>query len=238
MKKIFLVIACTAFLMTGMAQKTIINDPNAQPRTVGGFHGIEVSNAIDLYISQGNEEAVAVSAKDAGYLVHIRTEVSDGILKIWDDNRGRFWQSGNKKIKAYISFKTLDKLSASGSSDVYVDGAITGHSLGIHLSGASDFKGGVKVNDLDIDQSGSSDATVSGSVVNLNIEVSGASDVKGYELVAENCTAHASGSSDIRITVNKELNVHASGASDIFYRGTAVIKDMHSSGSSSVSKKG
>lgn len=62
--------------------------------------------------------------------------------------------------------------------------------------------------------------------------------MKAYDFVTENCTAHASGASDVNITVNKELNVHASGASDIFYKGTAVIKELHSSGASSVSKKG
>jgi hypothetical protein len=69
------------------------------------------------------------------------------------------------------------------------------------------------------------------------VSSSGASDLKGFELVTDTCNAHASGASDIRITVNKELNVHASGASGIYYKGPAVIREMHSSGASSVSKK-
>jgi hypothetical protein len=70
------------------------------------------------------------------------------------------------------------------------------------------------------------------------VNSSGASDLKGFDLVTENCNAHATGASDIRITVNKELNVHATGASGIYYKGDAVIREMRSTGASSVSKKG
>jgi len=44
---------------------------------------IQVSHAINLYLTQSNEEAVAVSAKDTKYRERIRTEVKDGVLKIW-----------------------------------------------------------------------------------------------------------------------------------------------------------
>jgi hypothetical protein len=137
-----------------------------------------------------------------------------------------------------VSFKNIDRLSASGASDVHVQGTIAGDKLDVHLSGASDLKGDIKVQDLSLDQSGASDAIITGSATNIMIDLSGASDVKAYDFVTENCTARASGASDVHITVNKELNVHASGASDVYYRGTAVIKELHSSGASSVSKKG
>jgi hypothetical protein len=237
MKTIVLIISATLGVFTASAQ-TLINDPNAQKRAVGSFHAIEVSNAIDLYLSQANEETVAVSAKDPKYISKIITEVENGVLKIHIQNTGHIvWGFGGQKLKAYVSFKTIDRLAASGSSDVYVDGAISGIALDIHLSGSSDFKGNVKVSQLNLDQSGSSDATIGGTASNISINLSGASDVKAYELITDKCTAHASGSSDVRITVNKELNVSASGSSDIYYKGTGVIKDVHSSGSSSVSKK-
>jgi hypothetical protein len=222
-----------------LAQKTVINDPNAEVRSVKGYHGIDISSAIDLYLSQGDQETVAVSAADIKWRDRIRTEVVNGILKIWLDNKGWAWSSGNKKMKAYVSFTMLDKLVASGASDVYVDGVITGKELYINLSGASDFKGAVKVSELKLDQSGASDAHITGTVEGLTtIMSSGASDVKGYELATASCNAHISGASDVRITVNKELNVHASGASSVYYKGDAVIREMHSSGASSVSKKG
>jgi hypothetical protein len=224
--------------ISGVAQKTIIHDPNVELRPVKGFHAIDVSNAINVYLSPGDKETVAVSASDPKWRDRIRTEIQDGVLKIWLDGHGRRWDGGNKKLKAYISFTTLDRLSASGASDIYVDGIISGNSLAIDLSGASDFKGAVRVNELSVDQGGASDAVITGTVANTaKIQVSGASDLKGYGLATDNCDAEATGASDIRITVNKELNAHATGASSINYKGAGIIKEKHSSGASSVSKR-
>ena len=231
-----LFLAGCLLVMGAWAQKTVIEDPNAVLRPVKGYHGIEVSSAISLYLSPGDQETVAVSARDVKWRDRIRTEVVDGILKIWLDAKG--WSLGNNKLKAYVSFTTLDKLNASGASDVYVDGVISGSTLSISLSGASDFKGAIKVGDLRLDQSGASDAHITGVVAGLaTIESAGASDVKGYDLVIQSCNAHATGASDIHITVNKELNANASGASSIYYKGEGVVRDLHSSGASSVSKK-
>jgi hypothetical protein len=78
---------------------------------------------------------------------------------------------------------------------------------------------------------------VSGTAMQLTIDASGASDFRGFELSTDYCDAKASGASDINITVNKELSAHASGASDVQYKGGGVIKEIKSSGASSVSKK-
>lgn len=239
MKKFLLLLVSAAFAVSVQAQKTI-NDPNAEVRNVSGFHAIKVSSAIDLYISQGGSEAVAVSASEEKYRDRIKTEVDNGVLKIWFDNDGnwKLWNHGNKKLKAYVSIKEIDRLTASGACDVMIDGVLRSNSLTINLSGASDVKGKIEASTLVMDQSGASDANISGSAGNLKIEVSGASSFKGFDLQTQNCQARASGASDIRITVTKELNARASGASSIQYRGEGVIRDMHSSGASSVNKRG
>jgi len=222
-------------VLSSRAQKTIVHDPNAQVRAVKGYHGIEVGSAIDLYLSQGDEETVVVSAKDERWRDRIITEVVDGILKIRLQS-GHF-STGNNKLKAYVSFVALDKLSASGASNVYVDGVISGNKLSLTLSGASDFKGAIRVGELQLDQNGASDAKITGVVAGLAvIRLSGASDVKGYDLTVESCEASASGASDIRITVNKELKANATGASSVYYKGEGVISESRASGASTIKK--
>jgi|KBSMisStaDraftv2_1062788.scaffolds.fasta_scaffold09296_3 hypothetical protein len=238
MKKFFLSLAIMlSACFCAFAQKTIVADENAEQRSLtGSFNAIKVSGGIDLYLSQYETESIAVSASEEQYRERIKTVIENGTLKIYYDG-DKLWNTGKKKLKAYVSFKNLENLAASGASDVVVTGAITVPSLRIDCSGASDFKGAVKVDKLTIELSGASDAKISGSASEVAIQSSGASDVKGYDLVTENCTAKASGASDINITVNKELNVHASGASDVYYKGTAVIRDMHSSGASTVARR-
>ena len=239
MKKFLVLIALVSTVVSTQAQKTF-EDANAEVRNVSGFHAIKVSDAIDLYLSQSDNEAVAVSASETKYRDRIKTVVENGVLKIWFDegSNWKLWNSDKKKLKAYVSFKTLDKLTASGASDVRVDGVIRSNSLTINVSGASDFKGAIEANTLDVDQSGASDVTVTGGKVgSIKVEVSGASDFNGYDLEAESCDAHASGASEIKINVSKELSARASGASRVSYKGTGVVKNIHSSGASSVNKR-
>ncbi len=213
-----------------------VNDPNAQVRQAKDYHGISVSNAFDVYIIQGNEEAVAVSAAELKHRERIKVEVKAGILYIGYDSDGKSWSSGNKKLKAYISFKQIDLLKVSGACDVFISGTLKADVLSINQSGASDVKGKLDVNKLTVDLSGASDMMVTGSATQLSVNASGASDFKGYDLATDVCNAKASGASDIKITVNRELSAQASGASDVRYKGNGQIKEVKSSGSSSVSK--
>ncbi len=79
---------------------------------------------------------------------------------------------------------------------------------------------------------------LTGTAEKLSIEANGASSFKGFDFAANYCDAHASGASDITITVNKELSARATGASDVHYKGNGVIRDIKTSGASSVSKRG
>ena len=217
------------------AQQQVISDANAQQRTVSSFRAIEVSSAFDVFISQGNEEGLVVSAKTKEYRDRIQAVVENGVLKIrFEDNS---WKgSGNRQLKAYISVKQLEKLTASGACDIQISGILKVRELLLNLSGATDLKGAVEAEFLSAELSGASDMMLTGRVDALKVQASGASDFKGFELQADKCAVRASGASDIKVTVNKELNAEASGASGIQYKGTGVIKDIKSSGASSVKR--
>ena len=241
MKKKLLSIITLLVLTICLRAQFTVNDPNAEKREAKNFHAISVSNAFDVFISQGNEEAVAVSASEEKYRQDIRVEVKDGVLKIWFQKEGKFWRgwNGNKtKLKAYISFKNIDKLTASGACDVHVQGEINADDLHVNLSGASDLKEAkINAKKLTVDVSGASDMNISGIAKELNVGASGASDFKGFDLAVDYCNAHASGASTINITVNKELSAHASGASDVHYKGNGLIREIKTSGASNVSKR-
>jgi hypothetical protein len=234
MKKLFVLLPGLLLGMIVYAQQPI-NDANAQVREAKDFHGISVSSAFDVFLIQANEEKVAVSASETKYLADIKVEVKNGVLEINWDHKG-IWNRGNKKLKAYISFKNIDKLVVSGACDVSIIGTLKADNLEINLSGASDLKGKLDVKKLSFDLSGASDAKINGTTTQLDIEARGASSFKCFDLATDYCNARASGASDIRITVNKELSASASGASDVNYKGAGVIRDIKTNGASSVSR--
>jgi hypothetical protein len=228
-------IALFILLGTISVSAQLVNDPNAEIRAAKDFHAIVLSSAFDVYLSQGKEEAVAVSAAEEKYKQRITVEVKNGILYVGYDYKGP-WGNGNHKLKAYISFRQIDQLKVSGACDVVITGMLQAKNLQMELSGASDLKGKLEVDKLTVELSGASDISLSGKVSQMDIVASGASSFKGFDLSTDICNAHASGASDIKITVNKELTAQASGASDVHYKGEAVIREIRSSGSSSVRK--
>ncbi len=229
----------TMLALTALAQDTkVINDAHATARSLSGsFTAISVSSGIDLYLSQGNEESLAVSASDQKHLDRFKTEVVNGTLKIYYDNKGVTWKSdGKAKLKAYVSFKTLQKLHASAGSDVVVNGGINAGDFNLDVSSGADFKGAIMAKILTVDVSSGASINISGKSDKLNVAVSSGADFKGYGLVTDYCDASASSGAGVHVTINKELNAKASSGGDIHYIGTALTRDIKTSGGGSVKK--
>jgi hypothetical protein len=237
MKKIFSVCFLLFISTIVFGQKTV-NDVNAELRQVKGFHGVSISNAFEVILTQSNEEAVAVSAGDKEDNQYIRTEVQNGILKIWFDHNNKKEWGRNKELRAYISVKNISVLHASGATDIEIEGKLSADKLSIELSGASDLTGEIVVaNELRTEISGASDMDITGSAKEVFIEASGASEFNAYEFTTSNCKIEASGASSVNITVEKELSAELSGASSVNYKGNASITHVRTSGASSVSKE-
>ena len=218
------------------AQKQFIVDPDAVVREISGsFSSIKISSGIHIYLSKGDEEVLAVSASNDKYKEGIKTEIINGVLNIfYAGEKIRF--GNNYKLNVYIAYKKLEQIQASGASNIYVAGVMELPLLNVQMSGASEFKGEIKIDELNIKLSGASNMKLYGIAKNINIESSGASDVKGYDLVTETCNIKSSGASDVNITVTKEIFANASGASNIYYKGPAELKVKQSSGASSIAR--
>jgi hypothetical protein len=219
------------------AQNTVVHDSHAEARHVSSFHAIQVSNGINLIIKQGNEEAVAVSGASPEITARIKTEVENGTLKIYFDNKGWHDESTKKELKAYVSFKTIDALEANSGADASTDGNINVSDLDISLSSGAGFNGTVTASKLDIDQSSGSDMTIKGKVSDLKITTSSGADFNGYDLASEICKANASSGSDIEITVNKELQADASSGGGISYKGSGAVTNVSNSSGGRIKKQ-
>lgn len=237
MKKLFLSIACL-FSLAVFAQDTkVINDANAVTRSLSSsFTAISVSSGIDLYLTQGNEESVAVSASDQKHIDRIITEVVNGELKIYYNNKGISWKSDNRRLRAYVSCKTLEKLSASAGSGVHVNGSINTAKLNLDVSSGAGFEGAITATEMMADVSSGASIKITGSAGKLTVDASSGANFKGYDFAVDYCNASASSGADVHVTINKELSAKASGGGDIHYKGTALIRDLKTSGGGSVKK--
>jgi hypothetical protein len=235
MKRLFLSLLIVATL--GAAAQKTINDPNVETRNVGSFTALNISNAFNVILTQGDTEALAVSASDKEDVPNIRTAVEGGTLRIWFDDNKKWWPK-NRKLRVYVSVKNLEFIKASGATDINIEGGLKANNLKLNLSGASDLEGLLTISgELTASLSGASDITITGAAEKVTIDASGASDIKAYDFTATTCNVEASGASSVRITADKEMSVRLSGASSVSYKGNASIKDIKTSGASSISRK-
>src|SRR5215213_3772657 len=157
MKQVLLFFIASFLVLSSFAQDKIINDPNAEQRTVSSFHALQVSQGIDVILKQGSTEAVAVSAVETEYRDRIKTEVINGVLKIYYDIK--LWKelkNRDKKLKAYVSFKNLDRLNCSSGAEVKIDGSLNTATLAVNLSSGGRLTGDIKATSLEIEQSSGS----------------------------------------------------------------------------------
>ena len=237
MKKISMLYLSFLFSAFLFAQKQI-NDPNAQTREAKSFHAIKVANGIELFLTQSNSETIVVSADEVEHRDRIKTEVDNGVLKIYYDNNFLKQLNGrNKKLRAYVSFINIDGVDASSGASVKVEGVIKATKLNLEASSGAIFKGNVETGTMDVAQSSGSVITISGKVTSLKIDGSSGSIFKGYELAVENCTAETSSGSGVQITVNKELSAEASSGGYVYYKGEGVIRSVRTGSGGSVSKR-
>lgn len=237
MKHIFSLVILIGLLTQANAQE-LVYDANAEVRTVAAFDHIKVNGAIAIFLSQGTEQAVAISSEDGKYNNKIETEVRNGELRIFvESGNWNNWNWGNKSLKAYVTVTDLNGLDINGASSCKITGLLKVEDLEIEISGASVVKGEIAAESLSFSLSGASVAEVKGTTTDLTVAASGASGFRGFELGSETADVTASGASGISVNASKELKASASGVSNIGYKGGAVIRDLDVGGGSSLKKK-
>jgi hypothetical protein len=220
-------------------------------RSVMEFNAVDTRGSIDVIVSDEENAPVIVSG-DSNLIDDIETTVINGVLTIQFKHKAGYSTRLGLKVTVPNTGR-INRISASGASNVTAQGSLYTDNMTISCSGSSDFKGSIHATTCEfnfkgssnfkgsieaesckINCSGSSDCHINGKSNSCNIILSGSSNLKGYDFVVNKLDCNASGSSDIQITCNEELSVRASGSSHVYYRGNAQVISKHLSGSSSL----
>lgn len=237
--RIFFAALFFLYAFRGFAQERLVRDAHAQKFPLeGSFHSIQVSNAIECYISQGDEESIAVSAYPEGLRERVLITTDKGVLKVrMKDEKGWRGSYRNRQLKVYVSFRELDRILLTGASQMQFVGGMKAEQLSIACSGASDMKGEVEAKQISVELTGASRLDIKGKVNLLGVQASGASDFNGYELLTQDCRVDASGASNVRVNVQEGFDVLATGASTVDYKGEPRLKSVKTNGASSLNRR-
>ncbi len=197
-------------------------------RNTRSFDRINVSNGIELYITQDNRNSLIVET-NSNLHEFIITEVKDRTLRIYRDRSVRFF--GNPRVKVFISCNYLETIHSSGGGLVEFETLWYGNSLGCYLSGGGELYADLDLLDFDLSLSGGSYAETYGFADNLYITSSGGSRLISNELQSQYCNINISGGGLARVRVAQRLNVDASGGSKVLFIGNPFITSNLSGGS-------
>lgn len=238
MKKILLSFLFIAFTSTVLFAQTIINDLNAEKRNVSGYHGIEVATGIELILTEGIAEEVAVSAATPEFRDKIVTRVENGVLKIhYETKTGSINKTKESKdLKAYVSYKTLDLLQVTTGAKVKINGVLKSGSLSIEANTGALVDGDVDIALLKIKLSTGSKISLSGKADKLEIDGDTGSKFKGEDMSTSNCAVKVSTGAIVSVKAEKELLVKASTGGSVKYNGSPTVMDIKRSTGGSVKK--
>lgn len=237
-------ILLAAVLVTGTAQTYAnpvttakVYHTDEQDRHLSGFTAVSVSGSFDVYLTQGSAESVKVEA-DADDIDKIITEVNGGVLKIYTKRTsGLNWSWGNNKKRIIrVVAKDLNKISLSGSGDVFFTDGFRTQDMVVSLSGSGDIKGKLDVKKLDVSIVGSGDISLNGSAETSTVKVSGSGDYSGRSLTTANTTVRVVGSGDASVNVSQKLDASVSGSGDIRYTGGVKQISTSKAGSGDIHK--
>jgi hypothetical protein len=217
MKQLSIVLVSALLFVSGAMAQKVVYDDNVEKREVGAFNAIETSSGIEVIITKGDKEELAVSANNKEYLREVRTVVQNGVLKISRTDDWKIWrQWKNWRIKVYVSYRNLEQLKANSGA------SIRGTDLSLE-------KLSVRLN------SGAA-VTLSGTVQSLDVDGSSGAQFHGYELATSNCKAEASSGAGVQITVSKEISAKANSGGFVRYKGDGLIRDINVNSGGSVKR--
>jgi hypothetical protein len=183
-----------------------------EKRDVSTFTSVEISGAYDVEIVAQKSQSLEIEGDD-NLLPLIKTEVNNGVLRIYSD------KSFNTKNKLHvrIAVQSLDSINTSGASDIT----------------ASD----IKTDDFNVEASGAGNIELAGETKTLEVSMSGAGELDAKELHAQNVNITSSGAAQADVYATEALQAKVSGAGNVSYYGNPKSVSEDTSGAGTISKK-
>lgn len=222
--------ACTH----GQIRKTVYgnNKVVTKERNAENFTGVRVSTGIDVYLKQGNNEAISVEA-DENLHEYILTEVRDGVLHVYTEVNIR--KAERKRV--YVTMKEVNSVRTSSAGDVIGETPIKCDKLKLSASSAGNIKLDVNAKEIEADISSSGDITLTGEADMLEADLSSAGDLNAYDLKVREADISVSSAGNADINVSEKITARASSAGDINYMGNPKYVDAHSSSAGGIHKR-
>jgi len=204
MKKIGLLLFTLLFISGISAQ-----DFSKEVREVGSFTAIDAGGAFDIFLSQADVTKVVVET-ESKHIDKVKTRVQNGTLEISSSGIKK-----SDKLVVYITAPEVEKLIIHGAASLEGMTTLSGESLSIKASGASDVELEIEYNTVTSDVSGAASLELSGNATRHTAKVSGAGDIDASGLNTQTTRAEASGAGSASVKASESVESGTKGAGTV-----------------------
>lgn len=227
-------IAITCFTATSCAQKVSGNgEVVKQDRPVEPFSALEIGGVLNVYLEQGDTEALTVEA-DENLLDIIETENRGNTLVVRLKKGVELKKAKEKNV--YITLTRIDELDIGGVVHVESTTPLNLEQLDLHVGGVCEVDLELRGNRLEADAGMVGSLTLRGKMQEANIKNSGVGALKAFDLEVDKLSIKNSGVGSAEVQAHDEISISSSGVGSVRYKGDAVVKELSTSGIGKVKK--
>jgi len=178
------------------------------------FEMINLSGVGNLYIKQTDQENFTMEA-DEELLPLIKVNVKDKTLYIELMDASNHLKAN---IKYYLNIKTVNSITATGLTNVFIPNGLQTDTLKLSISGfGSEAHININVKQLTAKVDGGAKVEASGVAGVQMVEIHGAGEFDGTKLVGDTATVSIDGSSIAKTNISGKLSVDISGDAEVKY---------------------
>src|SRR5690606_29224118 len=187
------------------------------------------------------------------HLKMIKTEVSNGVLKIYIDENSKI--RNYKNLNVFVAGKKVKEFSSNSGSAIICTGKIAQPSVAVEVSSGSRFEGDIDsktvavnansgalvkltadTSDLSLKANSGASITMSGKSTNVAIKTDSGSLVNAKSLETKNATIKTSTGASVSVSVSDSITANANSSSSIHYFGSPKIETINKSSMASIRK--
>ncbi len=197
--------------MIGVAQEK-------ETRKFDDFSSIEVGEAIELIITQGDKNEAVVEVDDID-LDDVITEIRGSELNIERKNSNRNNSNNRGEVVVRLTYKNIDEISVSSAASVFSKSKIKTDDFEVNASSAGRIELDLDVSDLEVNVSSAGSIELSGTCASLDLDASSAGKFEGYDLMCGAIKADVSSGGSGEVSVKERLEVDAGTGGSLYYKG-------------------
>jgi hypothetical protein len=190
------------------------------------FNALHVSQGINVKLTMGSTTSLKLEADENLHDI-IRTEVEDGVLRIYSEKN----IYSAKKRTVYLTATDLNEIKVTSGAEVATENTIKTEELKVSTTSGANAKLNLEVANVTCSSTSGSNARLSGRAEKLTVSATSGANIKAKDLEALICEAKATSGSVVSVYATQELDARASSGGNISYSGDPeIVKKNSSSG--------